>query len=94
MGVTAVFMFARLLDRAFPQDVLGAKTEKAKMMTDAESYSLSDGELLEIVALDEPVILFAFEAKWFAGMFLLKSGSRRSLMSTGVSTDLSIILRE
>ena len=45
-------MFARLLDRAITQDVLGAKTEKAKMMTNAESYSLPDGELLELVALD------------------------------------------
>jgi hypothetical protein len=73
-------MFARLLDRAITQDVLGAKTEKAKMMTDAERYSLPDGELLKLVALDEPMILFALEAKWFAGIFLLKSGSRRSLM--------------
>ena len=91
-------MFARLLDRAFPQDVLGAKTEKGKVMTDAESYSLRDGELLELVALEEPVFPFALEAKWFAGIFLLKSGSRRSLMSAGVSTDItavvSIILRE
>ena len=45
-------MFARLLDRAIPQDVLGAKTEKAKTMTDAEGYSFPNEELLELVALD------------------------------------------
>ncbi len=66
MRITTVFIFARLLDRAITQDILGAKTEKAKTMTDAESYSLPDGELLELVALEESVIFFAIEAKRLA----------------------------
>ena len=66
MRITTVFIFARLLDRAITQDILGAKTEKAKTMTDAESYSLPDGELLELVTLEESVIFFAIEAKRLA----------------------------
>ena len=60
-------MLARLLDRAFTQNVLGAKTEEAETMTDAEGHSLPNGELLELVALDEPMFLLALEAKWLAG---------------------------
>ena len=60
-------MFARLLDRALTQNVLGAKTEEAETMTDAEGHSLPNGELFELVALDEPMFLLALEAKWLAG---------------------------
>ena len=60
-------MLARLLDRALTQNVLGAKTEEAEPMTDAEGHPLPNGELLELVALDESMFLLALEAKWLAG---------------------------
>ena len=60
-------MFARLLDRAITENVLGAKTEKAKTIMDAEGYPLTNGELLELFALDELMFLFALEAKRLAG---------------------------
>ena len=60
-------MLARLLDRALTQNMLGAKTEEAETMTDAEGHSLPNGELLELVALDESMFLLALEAKWLAG---------------------------
>jgi hypothetical protein len=40
MCITAIFMLARLLDRAITQNVLGAKTEEAQTMTDAKGHSL------------------------------------------------------